>query len=426
MFRFNLFTICALLCSTTMLAQKYDLSYFLEQAQKHSTSLSESQNLVRLGELQNQIIKAQNAGFLVNATSDLLVAPFFDSNGKAVEITTTPSTNAYGYDVGITNGGLYSAQINITKNLFNRTSIQNLLLQNQLLNNSIVLNSEDFRHNLIKNISDSYIAIYQLQLQQDFIKMIIADFQNRLKVVELLVKKGILMQSDYLLLQLDIDNKQIELQQVSNAFQTAISQLQTISGLANEPINSVEVPSLTKLMSSDLPFYKRKFENDSLQLVATQKVFENQYKPQVSFYGNTGINAVEINDMYRKVGASAGVRLSIPIYDGHQRDVNAEQNRLRSETLQNYKRNAELQRINNLETLKRQILENDLAIELLEKQLLKYEQILQIYKGKLVQGQISIVEYLNIMQTYKMSVYTKLQAQTNHWLLQSQLNYLQW
>ena len=56
----------------------------------------------------------------------------------------------------------------------------------------------------------------------------------------------------------------------------------------------------------------------------------------------------------------------------------------------------------------------------------KYEQILEIYKGKLVQGQISIVEYLSLMQNYRMSVYTKLQTQTNHWLLQSQLNYLQW
>ena len=157
-----------------------------------------------------------------------------------------------------------------------------------------------------------------------------------------------------------------------------------------------------------------------------QKVFENQYKPQLSLYGNAGINAVEINDMYRKIGASVGVRLSIPIYDGHQREINVEQNRLRTETLRGYKRNSELQRKNNLEDLSRQISDNDLAIDLLEKQLQKYEQILDIYKGKLVQGQISIVDYLNIMQNYKMSVYTKLQAQTNHWLLQSQLNYLQW
>ncbi len=426
MFKIKIYTILTLLCCGTLLGQKHDLPYFLSQAQNNAASIKESENLVRLGDLQSQIVKAQNTGFLLSATSDVLFAPFFDSNGQAIEVTTTPSANAYGYDAGITNGGLYSAQINITKSLFNRNATENLLLQNQLLNNSIALNSEDYRHNLVKNITDSYIAIYQLQLQEDFIKKTISDFNSRLRVVELLVKKGILLQSDYLLLQLDIENKNIELQQVQNSLQTSISTLQSMSGLANEPINKVEIPYINKLTINDLTFYEMKFENDSLQLAANQKVFENQYKPQVSFYGNAGINAVEINDMYRKVGASAGVRLSIPIYDGHQRKVNAEQNRLGIENLRVYKLNSGLQRKNNLQMLHRQIAENDKAMQLLENQQKKYEQILEIYKGKLVQGQVFIVEYLNLMQNYKMSVYTKLQAQTNHWLLQSQLNYLQW
>ena len=426
MFKTKICTVLALLCCGSLLAQKHDLPYFLSQAQNNSASIKESENLVRLGDLQSQIIKAQNTGFLIGATSDVLFAPFFDSNSKAIEITTTPSANAYGYDAGITNGGLYSAQINITKNLFNRSATQNLLLQNQLLSNSIALNSEDFRNNLVKNITDSYIAIYQLQLQEEFIIKTISDFDNRLKVVELLVKKGILLQSDYLLLQLDIENKNIELQQVQNSLQSSISTLQTLSGLDKKSINKIELPVINELTSNDLAFYEKKFENDRLQIVANQKVFENQYKPQISFYGNAGINAVEITDMYRKIGASAGLRLSIPIYDGHQRNVNAEQNRLRTENLEVYKLNSGLQRKNKLEELNRQITENDKAMQLLENQQKKYEQILEIYKGKLVQGQVSIVEYLSLMQNYKMSVYTKLQAQTNHWLLQSQLNYLQW
>ncbi|MGV8993549.1 MAG: TolC family protein [Flavobacterium sp.] len=426
MFKIRIFTILALFSTATIFAQKYDLTYFLNQAEKNSATIKENQNLLKIGDLQSEIIKAQNSGFLVNATSDVLFAPFFDSNGKAIEVTTTPSSNAYGYDAGITNGGLYSAQINITKNLFNRTSVANLLLQNRVLNNSISLNSEDFRHNLIKNITDSYIAIYQLQLQRQFQIATISDFKNRLKVVELLVKKGILQQSDYLLLQLDIDTKQIELQQTSTNLEISKSQLQTMSGVAKVEINQIEIPSVSVLNFIDKPFIQKKFENDSLQIMANQKVFENQYKPQISLYGNAGLNAVEITDMYRKIGASAGVRLSIPIYDGHQRKVNAEQNLLRTENLSSYKEISDLQRENNITQINTQISENEKALALLQNQQKKYEQILEIYKGKLVQGQISIVEYLNLMQTYRMSVYINLQAQTNHWLLQSQLNYLQW
>ncbi len=422
----RIFTIIGMLSISMIFAQRHDLPYFLNQAENNSVTIKESATLARIGELQSQIIKAQNTGFLISATSEILIAPFFDSNGKAIEITTNPSANAYGYDVGITNVGLYSAQINITKNLFNRSATENLLLQNQFLNNTLVLNAEDFKNNLIKNITDFYIVIYQLQLQEEFIKKTIADFENRLKVVEVMVKKGVLMQSDYLLLQLDIENKNIELQQVKNSLKTSITTLQTLSGLPNESNVIVEIPTINKLIINDIPFYEKKFENDSLQIMANQKVFENQYKPQISFYGNAGINAVEINDMYRKIGASAGVRLSIPIYDGHQRNVMATQNKLRTENLIVYKENSRLQRQNKLEELNRQIAENEIAMQLLEKQQKKYEQILDVYKGKLVQGQISIVDYLNLMQNYKMGVYTKLQTQTNHWLLQSQQNYLQW
>ena len=50
-------------------------------------------------------------------TGDYLFAPYFNNNGNL--ITTNPDPNAIGYDVGITNGGLYSALINVDKNIFN-------------------------------------------------------------------------------------------------------------------------------------------------------------------------------------------------------------------------------------------------------------------------------------------------------------------
>ena len=63
---------------------------------------------------------------------------------------------------------------------------------------------------------------------------------------------------------------------------------------------------------------------------------------------------------------------------------------------------------------------------LLDAQLEKQKKVLEIYKGKLVQGQISIVDYLNVIQNYKLNAYTKLQMQTNHWLLKSQYNFINW
>lgn len=403
-----------------------NLNYFLEQAKQNTPILKENDNLLKIGEIQNSIITAQNKAFQINGTSEVLVAPYFNNNGKVIDITTTPSPNAFGYDVGITNGGLYTAQINVTKNLFNQAATDNLLFQNKIQNNTISLSSEEITHTIIKNITDAYILGYQLQLQEEFTKDILKDLEKRLQVVELLVKRAVLLESDYLLLQLDIEGKKLELQQIQNNLKIAISQLYSLSGIPIGTAEKLDAPNFSSVSNPSQFFYQKKFENDSLQIVANQRVFENQYKPQVSAYANTGLNAVEISNIYRRLGASAGLRLTIPIYDGKQRKYNAQQSVLKEENLSFYKDNAKVQLDNNLQTITDQIEALNENMVLLDAQLEKQKKVLEIYKGKLVQGQISIVDYLNVIQNYKLNAYTKLQMQTNHWLLKSQYNFINW
>lgn len=422
----TLFYICCFLGLFISAQNKVNLDYFINNANHNAPILKENDNLLKIGELQNSIITAQNNAFQVNATSEVLIAPYFDNNGKIIDITTTPSNTAFGYDVGITNGGLYATQINVTKNLFNQAATDNLLFQNKIQNNSISLSSQEISHNIIKNISDAYISAYQLQLQEEFTKDILKDLEKRLLVVELLVKRAVLMESDYLLLQLDIEGKKLELQQTQINFNLAISQLYSLSGTPIDTIDQLEPPSFFDNQNPSQFFYEKRFENDSLQIVANQNVFENQYKPQVTAYANTGLNAVEIPNMYRKFGVSAGLRLTIPIYDGNQRKYNTQQNVLKKENLEFYKENSKIQIDNYLKSIEQQIHALKRSMQLLDKQMIKQENILEIYKGKLVQGQVSIVDYLNIIQNYKLNAYTKLQMQTNFWLLQSQYNFINW
>lgn len=404
------------------------LDSFLENARQNAPALLENNNLQKIGKIQSDIIRAQNNAFQVNATSEVLFAPYFNNNGRFIDITTSPSKNAYGYDVGVTNGGLYSAQVNVTKNLFNQAVTDNLLFQNKIKNNAIGLSSEEIAHNLGKNITDAYVKAYQLQLQENFTKEILEDLKKRLQVLELLVKRGILQESDYLLLQLDIESKNLELRQIQNNLEVAINQLYTFSGMKLGKTDTLPEPVLVKNaeLNKIKHFYERKFKNDSLQVAADQRVFENAYKPQLTAYGNTGLNAVEIPNIEHKIGLSAGLRLSIPIYDGRQRKYNARQSEFKKENLKFYKDNAKIQLENKLESIKIQISALKENKTLLGKQIKKQKNILEIYKGKLVQGQVSIVDYLNVIQNYKQNVYTQLQMQTNMWLLQSQYNFINW
>ena len=415
-------------CHLLFSQDRSNLDFFQESIKANSPVLRENENKKQIGEIQNDIIRAQNNAFQVNATSEVLFAPYFNNNGRIIDVTTTPSSTAYGYDVGISNGGLYSAQINVTKNLFNQAIVDNLLFQSKINNEAISLSSKEIEHNLIKNITDAYVMAYQLQLQKDFTRDILKDLSKRLEVLELLVKRGVLQESDYLLLQLDTESKNLELKQIENNLQVTIKQLYTFSGMIAQPTGRLSAPVISKnhLSEETNRFYEQRFVNDSLQIMADQRVFENAYKPQLTAYGNTGLNAVEIPNIEHKLGLSAGLRLTIPIYDGKQRQYNAEQSMLREESLTYYKDNAEIQLKNNLLSIKDQIIALQENKMLLDKQIEKQVNILEIYKGKLVQGQVSIVDYLNVIQNYKQSIYTQLQMQTNLWLLQSQYNFINW
>lgn len=407
-------------------AQEHKLDYFLAKAEDNAAALKENNNLLKIGEIQNTIIEAQNNGFKVDASSDVLFAPFFNSNGRAIEITTNPSSNAYGYDAAITNGGLYSAQLNITKNLFNKSATDNLLFQNKLKNNAISLSSEDILHQLKKNVIDTYIMAYQYQLQKTFTNELKGDLEKRLQVAELLVKRGILMESDYLLIKSDIDSKNLELQQIQINYNYAIAQLYNLCGLPLENDKNLETPLLELNNKQEDYFFEKKFKNDSLQVVADKNVFENQYKPQVSVYGNTGLNASDAANIPHNFGVSAGVRLTIPIYDGDQKKYNAQQSELKQESLNFYKETAQVQLENNLKNLQQQIEALKQNSQLTDKQIKQQENILEIYKGKLAQGQVSVIDYLNLIQNYKLIVYTKLQMQTNLWLLYNEYNFTNW
>ena len=411
---------------TMIRAQDQTLEYFIARAQENAPVLKANNNLQKVGELQQKIILAQSKAFQVNATSEVMVSPYFDNKGRVIDITTNPSPTAYGYDVGITNGGLYSAQLNVTKNLFNQAAVHNLLFQNKIQGNAIALSSEETTHNLIRTITDTYVLAFQLQLQENYTQDLLNDLEKRLQVVEILVKRGVLMESDFLLLQLDIEGKKLELQQIRNNFQTISNQLYSLSGLRAGSMARLSEPYFDSSEDPASFFYEKKFENDSLLVVADQSLYENQYKPQLSAYANTGLNAVELQNLEHRVGVSAGLRLTVPIYDGRQRKYNALQSVLKRESLTYYKEHSKIQLENTLKNIRNQIKDLELNRLSIEKQLRQQEKILEIYKGKLVQGQVSIVDYLNVVQNYKYNVQTKLQMQTNRWLLQSQYNFMNW
>lgn len=149
--------------------QQTDLDYFIRNALKNDVTVRSNVNRQQFYGLQARLIDAQNKAPQVTFTSDYILAPFFGSNGKPVSITTNPSANAFGYDVGQTNGGTYATQLNVALPLLNKRVISSLQEEN---NNAAAINGNNrlqLEHDLRKSITDQYIQVYQYSSRRNIL-----------------------------------------------------------------------------------------------------------------------------------------------------------------------------------------------------------------------------------------------------------------
>ncbi len=410
----------------TASAQQHDLLFYQARAHENNPALKENNNFQLFNNLQNDITTAQFRKPQVNITADYMFAPFFANNGKPISVTTNPDKNAFGYDVALSNGGIYATQLNAFLPMFTGSLIKTYkrqnLVQGQLLQN----NNSQLLHDIDKNISDQYVFVYQLQQQVAYQQELINLVRNRQQIIEALVLKGLMQQSDYLLLEIEMKQRQYDVQQLKINLSLAFNQLNNICGLSDTTLFKLIAPTIIQTQPVAKYNYRLKYELDSTNIIAQQQVFNTKYKPQLAAFGNTGINATDVANIPHSVGVSAGLHLIIPLYDGGQKKTVAQQNKLLLDNLHLYQNTNTILVENNLTSLQQQINLTQESIILIHSQLSSQETLLLILKDKVVTGQISVTDYLTSLKDYATSTQNKILTQTNLWFLINQFNYINW
>ena len=128
-----------------------------------------------------------------------------------------------------------------------------------------------------------------------------------------------------MLLKVETRSQQINLNQTWQDYKNGIFQLYSICGIKDTQIVMIDSVNLNLVLPPDSSEFLRQYYLDSLNSAAQQNVFETKYLPQIKLFFNTGLNAVEIDNIQRRFGLSAGVNLSFPIFDGGQKDITRQQ-----------------------------------------------------------------------------------------------------
>lgn len=404
----------------------HELADFQNAAKRKSAALQENLRLQRANTLQFSALRAQLRSPQAGISSDYLFAPFFGSNGRLLSITTSPSSDAYGYEAALSNGGLYSALFNVSLPLLDGGALDANQHQSSLLNAQLQSTARVLERNLDKTVGDQFIAVYQLQQQIRFALQIIDLVQDRRGVVEALVLKGLMQQNDYLLLDIELSNRRTDVLQLEASLSDAWAQLRSSCMMSDTTNDELRAPQLQIQPEVAAFALEERFRLDSMVVQSQNEVLQSKYRPQLNAFANAGLNAIDPALIPHNVGMSAGVHLSWTLYDGKQADYAREISGLQIQSMQDYRQAAIVQLRNSLRSLRVQMDRNARAMEMLESQLQRQELLLKMIRDKVLIGQVSVTDYLLAVQDYASAQQKRVQTQASQWLLMNQYNFVNW
>jgi outer membrane protein TolC len=375
------------------------LSYYLEQAVAHSPAVIDAGNQAEAARLNGEQLQASVSKPVVSVTGGYLLAPYFTPNGVQWN-TNDPRPNAVGYDIAVSNGGLYSAMAGVQQPLFSHARQQAYGEQAAALMQAALNNRELARHEVERIVTDQYVQCTLDGEQVANMERLLQVVSAQERTVGALVEAGVMKRSDLLLIGIERRGREAELERVKATYRRDLFELNALCGIADTAVVRLVPPALTPRTTDGPSPFLEKFRYDSLAFDASRRVFEIKYKPQTNAFANTGLNAVVLEDIGRKVGMSAGLNFSLILSDGGQRKLVRD----RAAILQ---RSAQAGRdmLRDQQAVRRRNALQDIVAaqertRTLAAQLADYERLIELYQTQLAQGQLSVIDLVAALKLY--------------------------
>jgi outer membrane protein TolC len=227
---------------------------------------------------------------------------------------------------------------------------------------------------------------------------LLQELKNQLQILEKLVDNAIYKQTDLMLLQIEYDNYEVEFKTYLAEQKNNIYDLNLICGINDSNnVNLQDIEFQLKASPTEHSKFLTSYRNDSLNIIAEQIISEQKYKPQLYFFTNAGLNAAYLPTVNR-YGFSVGLNFSYNLYDGNQRQIQKEISAINLQNIAFEKKNFAIQNEINKNKYLNQINSIDERIQMIEMQLAKYDKLHNIYELELSQGDISVMDFKNLMK----------------------------
>ncbi len=368
-------------------------------------------------------LKNQKAVNLIDSLK-ILAGYQVQVNGLSTN-TYAPSSNGWGYDYAITNGTNFTQQVIATKRMVSKENLVNQHESIRLLNESLNISGKISAQDLAKSITAQYVTAYGINKQIIFNLSLLEQLKKESIILRAYTEKGIYKQTDYLNFIITTQQQEIINEQLAAQFQNEIASLNYLCGIKDTAHVVLADPSIKiePIAEIESTIYYQQFIVDSFKLQNNITQVEFNYKPKVSLYADAGYLSSFAQNAYKNFGASAGISLSVPIYDGNQKKMQFNKIKIAEQTRQDYRNFFKKQFDQQIIQLLQQLNAINKIITQSDKQIILSETLIEANKKLLEIGEVKITDYILAINSYLNTKNIITQNSINKLQIINQINY---
>jgi len=390
-------------------SQTNDLNSYISHALENSPLLKEYQNQMVINRLDSLILKSEYKPSVNFSTSN----------------SWAPVIDGYGYSQSITHKGRNSAFLTVRQTIIGNENLKNHLstyaIENQLLLNEKSISEQDLK----LAVTTQYITTYGTMQEILYNEEIINRLEKESIILQKLTEATLYKQTDYLNFHVTLQKQHLLVSQQKAEYKNDLALLNYICGIIDTSYIQLEKPEIllqpTLTFENTLHFYN--FQIDSLKIRNSDVLIDFAYHPKLDVFADAGFNSTLDNYSYKRFGASIGFSLTIPIYDGNQRQKQHNKLKVSEQIRKDFQDFSRQQYLQHIKQLFQQLEQTEEIIRQAQSVITSMQSLIDAYGKQLQTGDVSITDYMLALNNFLDAKYVITQYSINKIQIINQINY---
>ncbi|GAB3840428.1 TolC family protein [Hymenobacter jeollabukensis] len=322
----------------------------------------------------------------------------------------------FGYDEAVSNGGNYAAFVGATQPVLGGPVLRNdyriLESQGLVLRNTRQLAGLDLR----RSITDQFLTAFAAEQQWTYNQELLRTLNQQDALLRKLVNGGVYKQTQYLAFYASVRNQEVTTQQARLSYRRELGTLRYLAGAPDTALVLLDKPQppTYRPLAGLGSITQRQYTLDSLRLRLDREAVDLTYRPRLNWVLDAGLQSANPAPLYlsHNVGFSGGLTLTVPIFDGHQRQLSYDRLRIAEQTRTGYRAFLTTQRRQQYQQLQGIAREADQLLASIRRQVGIAAALVDAGRQQLTTGDITILDYLQLVSSYRSLQFSLTQAET--------------